>query len=87
MEYCGIDLNSDFRQICIFDEDECRSGEPLLRSSRTTSAHPHSSDRLRLTIEIKHVPRYTAGADRSVIEYTVFVVATEARGVENQRRK
>jgi SAM-dependent methyltransferase/uncharacterized protein YbaR (Trm112 family) len=54
------------------------ASEPLLRSLLTPGAHPQSSDRLRLTAEIQHMPWHARLHDRSFVEYTVHIVAAEA---------
>jgi hypothetical protein len=54
------------------------ASEPLLRSLLTPGAHPQSSQRLRLTAEIPHVPWRTRVHDRSAVEYAVHVVVAEA---------
>lgn len=60
------------------------ASEPLLRSLLTPGAHQQSSDRLRLTGEIEHVPWRTRVHDRSMVEYTVHVVVAEAFGTEDR---
>ena len=54
------------------------ASEPLLRSLLTPGAHPQSSERLRLTAEVQHVPWHARLHDRSLVKYTVHVVAAEA---------
>jgi SAM-dependent methyltransferase len=57
------------------------ASEPLLRALLTPGAHPQSSERLRLTAEIEQVPWRTRVHDRSMVEYTVHLVAAEAHPV------
>jgi SAM-dependent methyltransferase len=59
------------------------ASEPLLRSLLTPGAHPQASDRLRLTAELQHVPWRARLHDRSVVEYTVHVVAAELHPIEH----
>jgi SAM-dependent methyltransferase len=54
------------------------ASEPLLRLLLTPGAHPQSSGRLRITAEIEHVPWRARLHDRSIVEYTVHIVAAEA---------
>jgi SAM-dependent methyltransferase/uncharacterized protein YbaR (Trm112 family) len=58
--------------------DDHGASEPLLRSLLTAGAHPLSSERLRLTNEIQHVPWSARLHDRSFVEYAVHVVTAEA---------
>jgi SAM-dependent methyltransferase len=58
--------------------DDHGASEPLLRSLLTPGTHPQSSDRLRLTAEIQHVPWRARLHDRSYVEYMVHVVTAEA---------
>jgi SAM-dependent methyltransferase/uncharacterized protein YbaR (Trm112 family) len=63
--------------------DDHGASEPLLRSLLTPGAHPQSCDRLRLTAEIEHVPWRARLHDRSIVEYTVHVVAAEVLPIEH----
>ncbi len=49
--------------------DDHGASEPLLRSLLTAGAHPLSSERLRLTNEIQHVPWSARLHDRRFVEY------------------
>jgi SAM-dependent methyltransferase len=64
--------------------DDHGASEPLLRSLLTPGAHPQSSGRLRLTAEIQHVPWRARLHERSIVEYTVHVVAALAQPSERQ---
>lgn len=53
------------------------ASEPFLRTLLTAGAHSHSSDRLRIQVEIDHVPWRARLHGRSEVEYSVHVITAE----------